>query len=724
MRRLIPAVRALAAGVVCGAVALCAGAPARAATNPWSTAGGDAGRSGFQLLGMGSAPYQPLWWTTGGTQRVVTSMLITAPGTGSINPRVAFGTADGRLHLHDLYSGRAIGDPAGVVLGGGQPATALTGFGGAVTPADSSLPGALGQLFAVVDDRVGGTAPAGLAVVQVDELSGRVVQLVRIPYSDGLTTSSSPLLTPPAADGSRALIFTAADRADGAVVRARVFRLPVGDPLHTSAELQLGGLEVVEAPDLNPLAAPAYLRAPAGAGVSGYVTLPGRDPARPLATLDADDFGETHPELPSLTRPRFGPAAGRLDPSAAAGDAVTQTAIAPADGSPALLVATYSRSRDETVLHRLVPSADGSALQEAARSLPLPGRPGPQPATSENGADHGTVVVGTSRNLYGLDGATLARRWSLAGAAGLAGGHGFALSAPVLSSGTAFVTADDGTRMALALEDGVPLGGDAFDATTAASAGGTAGAPAGAGAVAHGVVMLASDGGVVALRVRCGNTLTAIPGVGYVGTEAGDRVHGGRAADAVTGHGGDDCLNGGLGDDDIRGGDGDDVLAGAQGRDLLLGGDGNDALRGGPGADRLSGAAGADSLDGGTGGDVLRGGAGVDSLTGGAGADRLSGDAGIDTLRGGPGADHLTGGSGDDRLEGGAGADVLSGGSGRDVLLGGPGAGHLLGGAGDDRLDSANGVRDVVDCGPGQDRVTADAQDVLRGCEQVTRKPG
>jgi Ca2+-binding RTX toxin-like protein len=702
------------------------GGAAHAATNPWSTAGGDPGRAGFQLLGMGSAPYQPLWWTTGGTNRIVTSILVTAPGTGSVNPRVVFGTRDGRLHLHDLYSGRPIGDPAGVVVGAQQPSSALTGFGGSVTPADSSTPAALGQLFAVVNDRVGGAQAPGVAIVQVDELSGRVVQLVRVPYTEGLMVSSSPLLTPAAGDGSRALVFTAIDRADwqapanGAEPRGRVFRVPVRDPLRTSAELQTGAIEVVEAPDLNPLAAPTFLRGAAGSGPAGFVTVPGRDPDHPLPTLVADDFGDTHPDLPSLTRPRFGPSAPRLDSAATAGDpAIAQTAIVPAEGARALLVATYTRSRDETVLHRLVPSTDGTTLVEAARSIPLPGRPGPQPATSERGGDQGTVVVGTARNLYGLDGVTLVRRWSLAGGAGLASGRGFTAAAPVLSSDTVFVTTDDGRRMALALEDGVALGEDRFDLTTAAD---HPTAAAAAGAVAHGVVVLASDAGVIALRNRCGNPLTAIPGVGFVGTEAGDRAHGGRGNDAATGHGGDDCLNGGLGNDNVRGGAGDDVLAGAEGRDLLLGNDGNDTLRGGPGDDRLSGAAGADALDGGTGDDTLRGGAGVDALAGAAGDDELSGDGGIDTLTGGAGADHLIGGTGDDRLEGGSGADVLSGGSGRDVLLGGTGAGRLFGGNGDDRLDSANHARDVVDCGAGRDRVTADPEDVLKGCEQVTRR--
>jgi RTX calcium-binding nonapeptide repeat (4 copies) len=92
--------------------------------------------------------------------------------------------------------------------------------------------------------------------------------------------------------------------------------------------------------------------------------------------------------------------------------------------------------------------------------------------------------------------------------------------------------------------------------------------------------------------------------------------------------------------------------------------------------------------------------------------DRLTGGKGDDALFGGPGADRIVGGSG---------ADYLSGGSGHDRLVGGPGRNRIEGGGGSDSISSANGVREMVDCGFGGDSVTADRRDVLTGCERVKR---
>ena len=94
---------------------------------------------------------------------------------------------------------------------------------------------------------------------------------------------------------------------------------------------------------------------------------------------------------------------------------------------------------------------------------------------------------------------------------------------------------------------------------------------------------------------------------------------------------------------------------------------------------------------------------------------------GNDLLRGGKGEDVLFGGAGADRLVGGSGSDYLSGGAGADQLVGGPGHNRFDGGSGNDTIKSANGVREMVDCGFGRDRVTADPRDVVSGCERVKR---
>ena len=111
----------------------------------------------------------------------------------------------------------------------------------------------------------------------------------------------------------------------------------------------------------------------------------------------------------------------------------------------------------------------------------------------------------------------------------------------------------------------------------------------------------------------------------------------------------------------------------------------------------------------------LRGTKRRDNLVGTVSGDRMKGRGGNDRLRGFGGRDCLGGGKGRDRLQGGGGRDKLLGGRGRDRLSGGRGA---------DRIRAKGGKRDVVRCGPGRDRVTADRRDKVsrRSCERVRRR--
>lgn len=88
------------------------------------------------------------------------------------------------------------------------------------------------------------------------------------------------------------------------------------------------------------------------------------------------------------------------------------------------------------------------------------------------------------------------------------------------------------------------------------------------------------------------------------------------------------------------------------------------------------------------------------------------GTPGPDLLRGTAKADKLYGRGGNDRLLGLAGNDLLDGGPGRDTFDGG---------VGNDRLLARDGVREVLGCGAGRDTAVADASDVARGCEILTR---
>ena len=100
---------------------------------------------------------------------------------------------------------------------------------------------------------------------------------------------------------------------------------------------------------------------------------------------------------------------------------------------------------------------------------------------------------------------------------------------------------------------------------------------------------------------------------------------------------------------------------------------------------------------------------------------RIVGTNGDDYLAGGGYDDTIFGLAGNDTLIGGAGDDRLYGGPGNDILTGGPGADHLYGGPGSDTIYAADGERDVVDCGPGQDRAVVDTIDSVSGCEIVER---
>jgi RTX calcium-binding nonapeptide repeat (4 copies) len=180
-------------------------------------------------------------------------------------------------------------------------------------------------------------------------------------------------------------------------------------------------------------------------------------------------------------------------------------------------------------------------------------------------------------------------------------------------------------------------------------------------------------------------------------------------------------------------------LAGADADSVIFGGAGNDVLTGTPAADAIYGRAGDDKISGGAGDDELDGGAGADQLSGGEGTDVVvySGGAPVDANLDGAAGDgaagendqimadveDLYGGDGGDKLTGNGAANALDGGAGDDRITGGKGSDLLAGGDGDDVIDARDGEIDRIECGAGQDNVTADPQDLVADCEQVSR-PG
>ena len=101
----------------------------------------------------------------------------------------------------------------------------------------------------------------------------------------------------------------------------------------------------------------------------------------------------------------------------------------------------------------------------------------------------------------------------------------------------------------------------------------------------------------------------------------------------------------------------------------------------------------------------------------------IVGTAHSDYLAGGGHDDFIEGAGGNDTLVGGAGDDRIDGGPGNDIITGGAGADHLNGGPGSDTIYAADGERDIIDCGPGRDRVVADDVDKTVNCEVVVPPP-
>lgn len=257
-----------------------------------------------------------------------------------------------------------------------------------------------------------------------------------------------------------------------------------------------------------------------------------------------------------------------------------------------------------------------------------------------------------------------------------------------------------------------------------------------------------------------------------------DTFHGNAAAEVVDGGGGNDTLRGAGGDDGLDGGAGDDTLDGGTGRDTVRGGEGDDVLTGDDTADRgifadlIDGGPGRDTLKDYRSGSVTAAPAIVVTFDGVANDGRagerddvrgievvlpespatFTGDDGPNawyapmyaagsTLRGAGGADLLRGSdSHGDAIDGGAGDDDLAGGFGDDTVIGGPGRDTIAGdrplrcnevhcdvggGSGNDTIQARDGEVDSITCGPGTDRVVADAADVVAAdCEQVERSSG
>lgn len=152
-----------------------------------------------------------------------------------------------------------------------------------------------------------------------------------------------------------------------------------------------------------------------------------------------------------------------------------------------------------------------------------------------------------------------------------------------------------------------------------------------------------------------------------------------------------------------------------------------DVFTGTDGPDSYAGPVDDDLVTGLGAGDFLLGDPTVYGAEGGD--DFVSGGDGDDRAYGTSGDDHVSGGTGDDDISGTLGSDIVDGGAGHDNVSDGPAydtsADLAFGGPGDDLMDAYNdpAIRDVIDCGPGDDLVYTDGLDVIVDCEMVILGP-
>lgn len=665
----------------------------------WPFFGGDNGRSGYQPVGEGIAPVKFRYSQTAATDQFIKTSPLTTTGVPS-SQRVIYGTvnpqevmagaqadANGRVHQRILDSGAPVGPAEGVKIDDGAADADVFGPGAAapapssVSFVDTSGASGLGQIFAVHNDD-DQSETGDIAIAQVDEATGALVQDVPLDGTAGFSILSSPVTTGPDSAGNRALFFVAQNGDD-----QRLFRVPLATAGSTSAAI--GAVTSTADIDADPQASPAitFLRASDGSP-TGYVSVGTATNLRTFSTADLSP-GPQSPALGGSVQTPSVP----IQPSG-----MTPNPMTPVMTAPAIYVA--AANDDGTQVRKLVQNGNEQALTVAATSAVLAGTPAPALATTQESEAQimpGKVIVTTGANLYLLGTDDLAQGGVFSPNTLSPGTSGFSQTTAAASGDLVYVTNDEGAQIVLRLSDGAAVNSAAFLENDGNQGDRLDNSGMGQPSISRSFVQFGSQKGLFVYSNACGNVL--------VGTDADEnRLDGTAAGDDIALVGGDDRSSAAEGDDCVAGGDGDDGLSGNVGDDLVQGMAGEDRVFGREGDDRLSGNSSDDRVIGGEGNDLI---------FGREDDDRLSGNGGDDLVRGGDGDEVIFGRDGDDRISGNAGADTIQANRGRD---------RVFGREGNDRIRVRDGVREVVDCGSGRDTVAADRLDVLRNCESVFRR--
>ena len=457
-----------------GAVALVA-APSAQAVH-WPFFGGDNGRSGYQPIDEGTAPFRFLYKEDGAEEQFIKTSIVTTTGppTAAANAaRFAFGTNDGRVQIRRLLDGAPVGPAGGVDIGDddafGTRSTVPGANGSSVSFVDTSGPAGLGQLFVAHNDdsEAGDATPADVEVAQFDEATGDLIQQVDVQGTDGFTVQSSLLATGPAVDntatpanetGDRVLFFVASNGND-----RRLFRVPVTGNAGTRTAT-IGGALTIDTGDIDAtrFASPTivFLKNAMGTPV-GHVAV-GTDTGIRTFTAAALAAGPAVALGGPTQTPSVPVQPSGLTPNPAAGNAVTS--------APFVYVAADTGTT--TTAYKI--SGDTAALTVRQQSLPLPGEPAPALAVDQEAeADvaEAKVFVTTSNNLYLLSTADLSRAGQFDREDDLAGGStGFAQTTAAGSGDLVYVTNDQAEQFVLRLSDGKPLAAGEFAADAGASA--------------------------------------------------------------------------------------------------------------------------------------------------------------------------------------------------------------------------------------------------------------
>lgn len=729
-----------------GALALVlASSGVAAGADRWPLFGGDASRSGYDAADPGEVPVGAVWSRLGPDANVRTPVVVSGGG-GPDAQRVAYGTANGRVHLQELGSGATVGPEEGIEIDTGFLDN-TDNFGtedgaDAVGFADTSTAERLGQLLVLHGDEAG----AVVEIARIDLANAEKNHEEPVDNLAGCRPQSSPMLTPPDATGGRVLYFTVDCSVDPLLVRVPI----VGDA--TRREAVVGEATYSVVPGLNPVASPALVVLPDAGGTPRFYVAVARsgsvnfyDASLALGATDAQEVP------PSLVAPL---GSGNEVAQTPAAPATPAGAVAGGEGSgtgPAPAVYVAAAVDAQTKVYKFVRQGPG-LIAAASRLLPNSGAPAPAMAVAETvtasgAAAGGRLVVTSASNLTVLDTADLGRVRQLSPSGPLGADRGFARTTAAVSGAYAYVARDGGSsppeHLVVRVEDATAIGAPDFVQAPGNGAGPAWGQPA----IARGYAIFGGPSGAFAYRSRDitaprvdlvapapgpvrGNVELAalaadargIAGVTFrltVDRGAGRTV--GRAETAASGSpyatepGGGGRFVVSFASGGVPNGEyvleavavdpAGNATTSAKRRLTVENPPGANNARPGACVNKVLGTRRADRLRGGRGGDRIVGRAGNDRISAGGGHDCVLGQSGRDRVTGGTGGDVLAGGPGDDRLTGGRGRDRLSGGRGTDVLL------------------TADRRRDTIRCGRGRDRVVADRSDRVRGdCERVRRR--